>query len=132
MCECNCGGAADCAADEEVEVEAGTPASPDGSLVTSSLVASPAGAADDPAALLMESVLSVGAAGAAVAGTAPGRAAGATVLGAASIVDRSGGRVDLGVPRAALATLFVTTYSAEVCPLCAQGMPVVKPGSRPG
>jgi hypothetical protein len=79
MWECNCGAAADCTADEEVEVEAGTPASRDGSLVTSSLVASPAGAADDPAALLMGSVLSVGAAGAAVAGTALGRAAGATV-----------------------------------------------------
>ncbi len=58
-------------------------------------------------------------------------AAGARVLGAGSIIDRSGGRADLGVPRVALATLDVVAYSPEDCPLCKQGLPVVKPGSRP-
>ena len=58
-------------------------------------------------------------------------ATGAKVLAAASIIDRSGGRADVGVPRVALATLQVTAYEAAVCPLCAQGLPVVKPGSRP-
>ncbi len=58
------------------------------------------------------------------------RAAGANVLGAGSIIDRSGGRADLGVPRVALATLNVVTYPPEDCPLCKQGVPVVKPGSR--
>ena len=59
------------------------------------------------------------------------RAAGATVLGAGSIVDRSGGRADLGVPRVALATLDVVAYAPEQCPLCKKGVPVEKPGSRP-
>jgi len=58
------------------------------------------------------------------------RARGARVLAAGSIIDRSGGKVDLGVPRAALDTLVVDSYPPESCPLCAQGIPVVKPGSR--
>jgi orotate phosphoribosyltransferase len=56
--------------------------------------------------------------------------AGAKVLAAGSIIDRSGGTVNLGVPRSALATLTVTAWQPDVCPLCAQGIPVVKPGSR--
>ena len=58
------------------------------------------------------------------------RNAGAQVLAAGSIIDRSGGTVDLGVPRAALATLQVAAWPPEQCPLCAQGSPVIKPGSR--
>jgi orotate phosphoribosyltransferase len=57
-------------------------------------------------------------------------AAGARVLAAGSIIDRSGGRVDLGVPRVALATLDVVAYPPDFCPLCQQGIPVEKPGSR--
>ena len=59
------------------------------------------------------------------------QAAGVSVMGAGSVIDRSGGRVDLGVPRVALATLDVVSYPPEDCPLCKQGLPVVKPGSRP-
>jgi orotate phosphoribosyltransferase len=59
------------------------------------------------------------------------REAGADVVGAAAIVDRSGGTVDLGVPTHTLVQLEVPTYVAEACPLCAQGAPVIKPGSRP-
>jgi orotate phosphoribosyltransferase len=69
------------------------------------------------------------------------RAAGAQVIGAASIVDRSpstgseradGERAaELGVPFAALLTIDLPTYEPDKCPLCAQGLPVVKPGSRP-
>jgi len=59
------------------------------------------------------------------------REAGARVIAAGSIIDRSGGAVDLGVPRVALKTLDVVTYSAEDCPLCRAGSPVIKPGSRP-
>jgi orotate phosphoribosyltransferase len=55
---------------------------------------------------------------------------GATVLGAGSIIDRSGGQADVGVPRIALATLQVTAWPPESCPLCQQGLPVFKPGSR--
>jgi orotate phosphoribosyltransferase len=58
------------------------------------------------------------------------RDAGAQVLAAGSIIDRSGGAVDLGVPRAALTTMKVTAWPPAECPLCAQGDPVVKPGSR--
>jgi len=59
------------------------------------------------------------------------RERGARVVVAGSIIDRSGGAVDLGVPRAALETLHVVAHAPESCPLCAQGIPVVKPGSRP-
>lgn len=60
------------------------------------------------------------------------QAAGASVLAAGSIIDRSGGRADVGVPRVALHQLDVQTYNPESCPLCEKGMPVVKPGSRKG
>jgi len=60
------------------------------------------------------------------------RAAGARPLAAGSVVDRSGGVADVGAPRVALVTLQVVTYDPAGCPLCAQGVPVVKPGSRPG
>lgn len=56
--------------------------------------------------------------------------AGGKVAGAGSLIDRSGGKVDLGVPRAALVTLDVKTYDPADCPLCKAGAPAVKPGSR--
>jgi orotate phosphoribosyltransferase len=59
------------------------------------------------------------------------RAAGARVLAAGSIIDRSGGAAAVGVPRVALATLQVAAHSPDTCPLCREGVPVVKPGSRP-
>jgi len=59
------------------------------------------------------------------------RAAGARPLAAGSIVDRSGGQADVGAPRVALVTLQVVAYNPAECPLCAQGVPTVKPGSRP-
>ncbi|HEY3743928.1 MAG TPA: orotate phosphoribosyltransferase [Bryobacteraceae bacterium] len=55
---------------------------------------------------------------------------GAVVSAAASIIDRSGGSADVGVKRIALAILEVKSYPPETCPLCAEGLPVVKPGSR--
>ena len=58
-------------------------------------------------------------------------AAGARVLAAGSIIDRSGGIANVGVPRVALVTLQVAAHYPEQCPLCQQGIPVVKPGSRP-
>ncbi len=59
-------------------------------------------------------------------------AAGAVALAAGSIVDRSAGRADVGVPRVALWELAVESFPPEFCPLCDTGVPVVKPGSRPG
>jgi orotate phosphoribosyltransferase len=57
--------------------------------------------------------------------------AGARVLAAGSIIDRSGGRADIGVPRAALATLDVVSYREDECAMCRQGIAIQKPGSRP-
>jgi orotate phosphoribosyltransferase len=57
-------------------------------------------------------------------------AAGGHVVGAAAIVDRSGGRATFDVPFEALLNVDLPTYQPDACPLCAQGLPVVKPGSR--
>ena len=56
--------------------------------------------------------------------------AGADVVGAASIIDRSGGSVEVGVPRVALATLRVLSVEPSICEACKMGEPAVKPGSR--
>jgi orotate phosphoribosyltransferase len=58
------------------------------------------------------------------------RARGARVLAVGSLVDRSGGAVDLGVPCRSLLELEVEAYPADACPLCAQGSKPEKPGSR--
>jgi orotate phosphoribosyltransferase len=58
-------------------------------------------------------------------------AAGGQVVGAASIVDRSGGSARFDVPFASLLDIDLPTYQPDACPLCAKGLPVVKPGSRP-
>lgn len=55
---------------------------------------------------------------------------GGVVAGAGSLIDRSGGTVDLGVPRHALAVLEVPTWKPEECPLCKDGSTAIKPGSR--
>jgi len=57
--------------------------------------------------------------------------AGARVIAAGSIIDRSGGHAEVGVPRISLVTLNVVSYPPDHCPLCEQGIPVAKPGSRP-
>jgi orotate phosphoribosyltransferase len=58
------------------------------------------------------------------------RQAGGNVTAAGSLIDRSGGKTDLGVPRIALAVLDVPTFSPDGCPLCQTGSQAVKPGSR--
>jgi len=55
---------------------------------------------------------------------------GGKVVAAASIIDRSNGTADVGVPRIALLNLDVPTYSADSCPLCKEGSEPIKPGSR--
>jgi orotate phosphoribosyltransferase len=60
------------------------------------------------------------------------REAGAMVVGAAAIVDRSGGAPGLDVPFRALLPMTVPAYPPDACPLCTEGRPLVKPGSRPG
>ena len=58
------------------------------------------------------------------------RRAGADVVGAASIIDRSGGTADVGVPLTSLASLRVLSVESSECDACKLGEPVVKPGSR--
>lgn len=55
----------------------------------------------------------------------------AVVAGVIVLVDRSGGRADLGMSYQAVATLNIPTWTAEECPLCAAGEPLVKPGTTP-
>ncbi|MBO8126318.1 MAG: orotate phosphoribosyltransferase [Firmicutes bacterium] len=52
------------------------------------------------------------------------------VVGVASIIDRSNGKADFGVPFYPLLTLPVVSYTKEDCPLCQEGIPLTKPGSR--
>jgi len=56
--------------------------------------------------------------------------AGAEVIAAASIIDRSAGSAEVGVPLMALVSLKVSAVEPAVCDACKLGEPVVKPGSR--
>ena len=56
--------------------------------------------------------------------------AGGKVVGVGALIDRSGGTVDLGFPKAALLTLNIQNYQPAECPLCKSGIPAIKPGSR--
>jgi orotate phosphoribosyltransferase len=58
------------------------------------------------------------------------RQAGGDVIGAASIIDRSGGSADVGVPLTSLASLRVLSVESSECDACKLGEAVVKPGSR--
>jgi len=58
------------------------------------------------------------------------RKAGGVVVAAGALIDRSGGKAELGVPYRSLVTLDVPTYQPEACPLCRAGSTPVKPGSR--
>jgi orotate phosphoribosyltransferase len=58
------------------------------------------------------------------------RRAGATVVGACSIVDRSSGHHGLSLPYVALLPMSLATYAEADCPMCRDGQPIVKPGSR--
>lgn len=60
------------------------------------------------------------------------RAAGGEVVAAACIVDRSGGRAEVGVPLVALATQDLPVYPADALPAALAALPATKPGSRPG
>ena len=55
---------------------------------------------------------------------------GGHVLAAGSIIDRSGGEADVGVPRFSLATLKVPAVEPLQCEACSRGEPATKPGSR--
>ena len=78
--------------------------------------------------LMVEDVITTGLSSretlAALAGH-PGR-----IVGAACLIDRSGGRADLGVRRIALATLDIPAYAPDALPPELEALPAVKPGSR--
>jgi orotate phosphoribosyltransferase len=57
-------------------------------------------------------------------------AAGGVVIAAASLVDRSNGQADLGVPFFPLIRLEVPTYAADALPPELEAIPAIKPGSR--
>ncbi|MBN1639168.1 MAG: orotate phosphoribosyltransferase [Ignavibacteriales bacterium] len=54
----------------------------------------------------------------------------ADLVGVASIVDRSNGKVKFDAPQFSVLTLDVVTYFPDDCPLCKENIPLVKPGSR--
>ena len=54
---------------------------------------------------------------------------GGRVVAVGALVDRSGGRIDFGVPYMSLLRMYVVTYQPDQCPLCRDSKPV-KPGSR--
>ena len=58
-------------------------------------------------------------------------AAGGLIVGVASVVDRSQGTARFEVPFTSLLDVTLPAYEPAACPICAAGLPVVKPGSRP-
>ncbi len=55
---------------------------------------------------------------------------GGIVAGVGSIVDRTGGKIDFGVPYKSAFSMDIVSYEADECPICKSGLPLVKPGSR--
>lgn len=59
------------------------------------------------------------------------RKAGGVVAGVGVVVDRTGGKIDFGVPLKSVISLDVQSWEAGECPVCKEGkLPLVKPGSR--
>lgn len=58
-------------------------------------------------------------------------AAGGRLAGVSTLVDRSGGTVEWDVPAASLVSIEGVQHPPGTCPLCAEGTPAIKPGSRP-
>lgn len=54
----------------------------------------------------------------------------ATPVGVGVLVDRSGGKENFGLPMTSIIQLNIQAFEAQECPLCAQGIPAIKPGSR--
>jgi len=56
---------------------------------------------------------------------------GGEIVGIGSIVDRTGGKIEFGVPYRSAFSMDITSYEADECPICKEGkLPLVKPGSR--
>ena len=84
----------------------------------------------DDRVLIVEDVVTTGGSTRETMGVAT--EAGGELVGAASVVNRGGASLDLGVPFEALAEVTWPAHPPDTCPLCADGVPITKPGSRPG
>jgi orotate phosphoribosyltransferase len=78
--------------------------------------------------IIVEDVFTTGKSARETAETAAKR--GAAVIGAMSVINRMGTGKELEFPSVSLLRLDFTLYKPEDCPLCAQKLPLVKPGSR--
>ena len=78
--------------------------------------------------LVVEDVITTGGSTKEVIGVV--KSLGGGVVGVASIIDRSGCRIDFGVRQESLARVDVKTFEPGDCPLCRSGTPLVKPGSK--
>lgn len=78
--------------------------------------------------IVVEDVVTTGGSAKEVAELA--KSLGADVVAICSLVDRSGGKVDFGVPFVPLIQMDVVTHQPDDCPLCKEGKPLVQPGSR--
>lgn len=78
--------------------------------------------------LVVEDVVTTG--GSVKEAAAAVSALGAEVVGFGALIDRSGGQTRFGAPFYALLRVTAVTWDPDECPLCRQGIPAVKPGSR--
>jgi len=79
-------------------------------------------------ALVVEDVVTTGASALEVRDVLT--AAGAEVVGIAAVVNRLGAGALAGLPVDALAEIPLPTYPPASCPLCREGVPIDRPGSR--
>jgi orotate phosphoribosyltransferase len=78
--------------------------------------------------LAVEDVVTTG--GSVQEAVALAQAAGCSMVGVGCLVDRSPAPPQLGAPLTSLLKVSADLYPADACPLCQQGLPAVKPGSR--
>jgi orotate phosphoribosyltransferase len=83
---------------------------------------------DDENVLVVEDVITTG--GSVMEVIDAVKEKGANISGVGVLVDRSGGKVHFGVKKEALISMDIETWEPDDCPLCKEGVPIIKPGSR--
>jgi orotate phosphoribosyltransferase len=83
---------------------------------------------DDENVLVVEDVITTG--GSVLEVIEAVRERGADVVGLGVLVDRTGGKIHFGVRKESLITIDIETWAPEECPLCKEGVSIIKPGSR--